>query len=155
MFERNTAAAGIGRMLGSRVYKKEWEHHKRMLTLPGGLCLLFQHIQVKSAVVQLRARSFLTTCTYCFLSGIWVSPCPASHARSYCCGCYTCTLSRDTSRGKYHKYGGQHQPRPLFRESLSERSGMGGSTNLSLQAGVGTRRFNLQREQTETAITLE
>ena len=31
-----------------------------------------------------------------------------------------------------------------FRESLV-RSGRGGGTNLSLQAGVGTRRFNLQK----------
>lgn len=50
---------------------------------------------------------------------------------------------------------GDTSPALSFRESLSERSGMGGGTNLSLQAGVGTRRFNLQREQTETAITLE
>lgn len=156
MFERNTPAAGIGKKLGSRAYKKKWEHHERMLTLPWGLWPLFQHIQVNSAAVQLHARSLLTICTCCFLSGIWFSPCPASHVRSYCYGCYTCTLSRDTSRSQHHKYGGQHQPSPVFqRISCQKEVGWVGSTNLSLQAGVGTRRFNLQREQTETAITLK
>lgn len=77
---------------------------------------------------------------------------PVSHAGSYCCN--SCTFSRATNTVKCHKYGGQQQI-SLFQRISQERSGRWDGTNLSLQAGVGTRRFNLQKEQTETAITLE
>lgn len=50
---------------------------------------------------------------------------------------------------------GNTSPALSFRESLVRKKWDGGGTNLSLQADVGTRRFNLQREQTETAIILK
>lgn len=83
---------------------------------------------------------------------ICFSPCPASHVRSCC---YTCTLSRDTPVVNTRNMEGNIIPALSFREPLVRKKWDGGSTNLSLQAGVGTRRFNLQREQTERAITLE